>query len=528
MSLLEEPMTDEIKSIHCPSCGAPLQVEEDQTLVKCQYCGAQASITKKPEIGQLITTLFPPPPVSSNATRGFVLIAVVLVLVIGIVMAVISSVVVESVSQGVEITPGVKVWSIYSVYMAPSAGSDQPDAALLTYNSDETYRLLWVDWQAEQKPAWTSAPISSELSELNLAVTAENIYLAQGTRLTAYNRASGAVLWEASLSDFVSCEGCLQQTGDRVVALNKSGEVQAFDAQTGKSAWSVSLKETPDRLFILDGKPAVFDREDEVLLKVFDPRNGSLAFEIKPLCPNDVFDGDLQSPDLYSTAWLSADGKAIYFLYGFFTPACLERWNGTSGQREWQALMSEEWGRGYNLSRIQSDGVIYLALDGEVTSVVEASQEVRPLASVEDYTLSLVGASQDVLVLTARRNRGTVRWELWGLDAKTGTRLWQYVLESGEPLDKFASIINDNGEFTAHLVSGGVGVAQVYEDPDRLTFNVLDLKTGVSGEMKVYSLPETSIVTMGVQGWVGDVVWLKDDAVYVMDVLSGEALYSFP
>jgi hypothetical protein len=78
------------------------------------------------------------------------------------------------------------------------------------------------------------------------------------------------------------------------------------------------------------------------------------------------------------------------------------------------------------------------------------------------------------------------------------------------------------------LVSGGVGVAQVYEDPDRLTFNVLDLKTGVSGEMKVYSLPETSIVTMGVQGWVGDVVWLKDDAVYVMDVLSGEALYTFP
>lgn len=519
-------MVQKPQSLVCPSCGAPLKVKEDETRVECQYCHATVELPEDEQPPILIS----PPTIEYHYVQprrrlGWIFI-LVLLLVVGafaLPFILIASTTTRST------TPGVSVYSITSPLLLP--GSNQ--VLGITYNSDETRRPALLDFDQSNPLLWQAEDLGDEAYRARFLVTETQVVAAMDARLFALNRTDGALLWETSLSDAlpVGCEGCLQEADGRLFALTQLGTLHAYDLASGQQIWNTGLEETPRELYLFGSGPAVVDTLDGTpTIVIFDPASGQRLQEIAPTCPNHVFEDDPQEMDSSPMLWTDADRRYFYLAYGFWEPGCLEKWDAQSGERLYQSLLPEDLVRG-DLLHLQAGDLTVLApaSGSQVWLLENVSGEARQLVADENYNLRPVALQGQVVVVEAKRSRGSARYELWGISTASGERLWQFIPQGEEPAsENITSIIDSGGVYAVQALPGGLALLQAFDDPARITLETLNFQTGVSQGQVSYTPKETSIFSLEVIGWRENQVWLQSDGLLVLEINSGKRLYSWP
>ena len=523
-------MADDVRTLTCPSCGAPLKATQHDRRIQCQYCHATVDLPDNEEPPVVVTRIdftpadFSPPRETPKRTGTFIAL---LIFMLGIVPIGIVLLIMGLNNANKAITPGVVIYSVVNrMLVRDEAAGTTADIIGIAYNSDETHRLVYLDFDQDPVVQWKTEGLGDESYRVRFLVDGEQVFLVDETHLSVLNRADGTVLWETSLSDQLptACDTCLLVDEGRLYALTQIGTLHTFDRVMGQQLWSAGLTEIPDRLFLFNSGPGVIDNVDEVpTLIVFDKEGGQRLQNIQPVCPNRTFTSDPQEMSLYSEAWAGADRNTFFTAYGFWEPGCVDQWNVETGERVWQAEVSEELTRSAVLS-VTDDKMMYLAIEraGLLWAVDLDNGEARQLAAEENYYLRPLFSQDGVLVVEAQRTRGSTRFEIWGLDRESGERKWQVIPTAEASLDlQSSSIMDADGGFTVQNIDGGMALVQVFDDPERLTFDLIDLQTGVTQSQASYGMPEETILTFEKIGWDGNTIWIYSDEIYAFNGESG-------
>jgi outer membrane protein assembly factor BamB len=559
-----------LRALKCPSCNAPLDVDNDDRTVKCKFCGTVV------EVPQAAPNVVATPIVihtggsagtaggGSSVLRwvGCLVVVIVLVTALGSVAAVVpgflallglGSVVSdlpglpESVSELVpEIASSARL-RVNDALVLPPVDDAPADVLAVTFNvADSSYALSYID-ALSPSVRWSGPPPANNgFYSTQVLADDDQVYMIEKARLVALRRADGGTAWQASLVDEIgpSCEGCVRLLAGRVIALTKDGTVQAVDTESGRAAWSARLEATPDRLFIAGGLVVAVDAvENNGIFKVFDPGTGELLHTLEPSAPNEPFPNDPQTMQLYSPIVADEAGGALYTVLGIFPPTTFQKWDAAAGQLLWQteAPRGDVETPASSLEPVLLSDGLYTADRRQLVAVSAAEGEFRRLPGDPDYELTPMLAQDGVLVARARRTRGTERFEVWGLDAHTGERLWQYVPEAAQFADDerndfrmFVSQSSGSGDgegVWTWRAGGGLILVQGYGDQGRIVVERLNIADGVSGGQTPLNitLGNSLIITGELVQLTNRQAWLIiDGQLQVFDIATGEREYAWP
>ncbi len=546
-------MSEPFRVVECPSCGAPLQMTRQRERVfQCEFCGTvleDQSTARERAKGQkpkvvISSTAIPHPPTTPQTTisnRGCVLTTGCLFLiVIAVVGLLFVSPVGKQVVQDIQDEP--RVYSFGWARMLPSDNDTQPDLVGVTHNSDDTVRLVYVDFDATPPLRWQSEGLSDDASYVYnpMSVDRTLIYLAYKDQLTVFSRQDGDIAWQIALSDEVShaCQDCLQPFGDWLVALTTDGQLNGIKAQSGELGWSLRLTTTPRQLLNLADRVGVPDEgagpsgEEEVVgINVYDPASGDLIQRFVPQCPNEPFPNDPQELGLYDPVLLSDDGKGLYVPAGFFGPGCIQKWDTASLSQVWQTTMPIELVRSLEPeTHLLTEKALYLSYDDSLSVLNLSDGTYRELFSSPDYNLFPLAAQDDTLVILAERTRGSRRHELWGIDLAEGSRRWQFNPSAEAFYEGDSSVVYEEGLWAVGMRFGQVVVLEAFAEPVKLTFTLLNLADGSQEGASELSLDgDSSSYWFQVLGWHDDQVYLEiDGQLRLIDVTTATQVAAWP
>ncbi len=542
-------MTEKIRAVDCPSCGAPLKMpRERKRLFQCEFCGTtledqttpQERVTGRyPRVIIHSTVSQPSPDLSRGTSRTGPIIGCVALslIVLGVVISLVTvgAPKVEKPGSG-EGSDTLQVYSFGLAHLLPTDNDTQPDIVGVTRNSDDTKRMVYVDFDADQHLRWQSEPLGDGADYVFNKVVANSasIYMAYETTLAAFDRQDGTIVWQATLNDEVSniCRDCLQIYGDWLVALTADGVLNGINAQTGQGAWSVRLTATPRQLLNLAGKTAVLDEDGDVVgINVYEPATGALVQRIVPGCPNDPFPDRSQTLGIYDPVLVSSDGKNLYVPIGNFRPGCIQNWDAATLTQVWQTTVPVDVIR--SLGRepyLLTDKAFYIS-DGQDLSVVNLLDGTyREVFGDEDHNLVPLAAQDGVLVALAERTRGTRRYSLWGIDTATGSKRWEFTPDAEDLYERGSSVAYDDGIWNAGVTSDKVIVLEAFSDPSFVNFTVLDLADGTqTGTNRFDFGDDGSSYWIQVLGWSRDRVYLvMDSRLRAMDFTTATEIAAWP
>jgi outer membrane protein assembly factor BamB len=543
------PESEAVRAMTCPSCGAQIHVAEGQFRTTCEYCGALLELPHPSKPEAAVTIIVPPPNVLPKRPktidvqpRRWGQLAIILALVIfalagGIVYLVYQGMGSVDVSSITSALSSLRVST--PAMLIPGGDGQVTDALVHTYDSSNDTRFLAYLDGGTQTVRWQTDPLGEDSYRVAMAGNDKFIFAAVKTGVMALDRQTGQVAWQASISDELpySCSSdCLRLVGQRVVVLAKDGGLYGLDSQSGRTVWSTRLNSTPDRLYVTDDRVAVFDNRDEgVVLSIIDPVSGRELVALHPKC-TDPSSGFTDDADLNSPVLTVPDQNSLIILFGFFS-SCVQRWDIASGSLMWDASLSDiSFSFSFGPSPALIGGTIYVASEHQLVSVQAADGTWRVLIDDPDYEFVPLEEQDGILITRAKRTRGTTRFELWGVDATTGGRIWQHPFPGGEPLDEpdRMSGLLDKGDlgWTAHLTPAGLVVVQATAQPHQLTVETLDPKTGTSGG--THSVPLSGVSgdfysVPDVLGWPRDQLWLMvDGRIYVVNLTQPSLAYRWP
>jgi outer membrane protein assembly factor BamB len=418
-----------------------------------------------------------------------------------------------------------RVVANWTPILVPTTYTQSPDILLIAYNSDtEVYSLTLVDG-VTRSVRWRK-PLSKEGYYQSAAVPDQGrVYVADGSRLVALDQAKGQSVWEAALADVLPEKDCLRIFGERVVALTKDGQVQAFDKQTGRPAWNVRLTETPRRLWDVAGQPAVLDQKESgkgAYLAIFNPADGKVVQQITPKCrvKDHPWDETLYT---YNPVLVDNERQRLYFLFGS-QPMCVQCADSATGKALWATSVADvhlSWVKTYVLA---GDALyVTTGTGGGILAVVDTNKgTARQLVSDKDYELEMLAAREGTVVVHAVRQRGSRRDELWGLDAATGARRWQYILQAQDPVGHGSS----QGVWDVQLTTRGLVVLQSPPRENQLHVDTLDLKDGRIGQTSTVKLAHDDI---GAVVWTDSVAYVACwGKLYAVNLVTGAADFTWP
>jgi outer membrane protein assembly factor BamB len=434
-----------------------------------------------------------------------------------------------------------------SAALIPSTNDAPPDILVLTRQQpldggNATSRVVALNG-ASPALLWQSEPLGSELYETPLLATNERVIVLNKARLIALRRGDGAIAWEAPLSDEVSlntCRDCVRLIGDKVFALSDDGTLQAFEAATGRSLWTFQgIQDSPRGLYVLDGRPAFMDRNEntEGLLYVFDPASGARQ-TFRPECTSDPFFGPRYAD--WTTPLFFAPNGDFYLVFGW--PAlCLQRFDATTMQPVWSTVSPREGNVQLQSGSapLITERALYFANDKTLFSADAATGELRELLTDNDYRFTPLEAFEDVLVALAVRQRGSQRNEVWVVDTTTGERRWALDLGEDAPVGEtfgYGSIItNDATMWTWRATARGLQILRFYRAPDSvshaLRYQTYDWQTGQGDGQKEKRLGVDTIILTAPNFmlWRNEMLWMEMDGHLLgFDAASGEITYRWP
>lgn len=520
--------SDDVRTINCPTCGGPIPpFSGPQT--RCPFCGTavERPATAVPAI-QVVTPARVPaqPAARSRGCAGpfFLIGLAVALLAVGVAFFMLL--------PGKSSAPGFITSLSRSVQGSaiPVAADRQglPDLLVFTYDSSSSERYLTYLDGANNTLRWDSPPVSTDVYAAGVVVRNQRVYLADGAVLMALDQGNGQVAWQANLSDNVVhyCENCVQVVGGYVAALSQDGVLQGFEAASGRPAWSVRLNETPRNLWAVKDMVAVLDWEmpndsDSIVLQLRDPATGQVVQRLPGVCEEGRYEANLPIYD--PNIVLDPSGGALFMFYDLL-PACVQRWDLATGQVDWQLWAEDHYFDRFNAPLRMSGGKIYGSYNGRVIAVDVEKGELDLLVDEQDYELALQGEQDGTLIVLARRQRGSARYELWGVNADSGNVPWKYIPQEEEPIEGSGGWAADKG-FAWQLTREGLAVLHLNAEPPVLIVGTIDVKTGQETVLGTAGLDDDYWAGLS---WSGDTAWLTVRKVYAIDLVSGKVLSTWP
>jgi outer membrane protein assembly factor BamB len=392
--------------------------------------------------------------------------------------------------------------------------------------SDSRYTVALIDG-ATQAARWQSQPLSKEAYQGRLVTGHNMVYLTDQERLIALRMSDGTQAWQSSLDvePQTGCAECLRLIGNHLIVLEKNGGLQAFDAQTGKPAWSMRLTDQPRQL------PVVSDRlvttqpsedKDGTIISFLDPATGKAALKLDPHCTKPNQFAELERPASDTPFMFSADGKTMYTVYGFFSK-CAQAFDLTSGKPRWEVpiddkLVPSSW---YNTTTLLTEQELFFTKDDKILALDTANGDVHTLIENKDYRLRPLALHDSTLIVLAAPTWDSRRQALWGVDAASGERHWQEPLQAHELRQGSSS-----GDWDWQLTPSGLQVIQVLRDQAHLLVETLNPRTGDSASKQEIALTDLHSPSLYRALWTEDTAWLKlDSKVYAIDLATGKTVY---
>jgi len=520
--------TDDVRTINCPSCGGPIPpFQGDQT--RCPFCGTTVLGPEPPKPAIHVTVT--PPAVSYPAAsrRGCVSPLVVGLAVLLLAGGVALFLFLPSKSSAPGLLVSLSRSTSESAIVVPADRAGPADLLVESYDSTNEERYLSYVDGANHRLLWDSPPVSTDLYLEGVVVRNQMVYLADGTKLLALNQGDGQVAWQTNLADSVTsiCVDCVQVVGGYVVVLSQDGTLQAFEAVSGRPAWSKRLNETPRNLWAVNEQVAVVDYMQpndiySVAVQLCDPATGDVRQSFSGYCKDE---GHHYSylPIYDPNVVIDPEGQTLTMLHGL-VPGCIQQWDLTTGQESWQL-----WAEDHYLDRFTSpplliEGRVYASYSGRIIAVDLEQGSLDILLDEEDYELALQGGREGILIVLARRQRGSTRYELWGVDADSGQVPWKYIPQDEEPIESSGGWAADKA-FAWHLTRDGLAVLHVNAEPPTLVVGTIDTRTG----------QETVLGTAGLDGdywaglaWSDSYAWLTIRKVYTIDLVTGKVVGTWP
>ena len=528
---VENDLAKNPTSLTCPSCGAPLKVAELQTRVDCQYCHATIELPADKSNPIIIQ----PPTIPDfqyikpiGRLIGW-LVGFFLFLVIGGIAIVLFTTKSKSVDQTLE---GVRIYSIYDLKLLPSNDVQAAKQFVgISYNSDESRKLTMLDFDQEPILRWQATDLGEQSYQSIYTIAGDNVVLVSKTNLSLLRRSDGIKIWETSLSDQLptSCDSCLVVSENTIFALTQIGVLHAFDLITGQQKWSKSFEKWHEGIAIFDNNPIVVHEIEGVLAIVtYDGTNGQILKKSNPTCPNYIFTDDPQEFEMNSD--LIINDKFYYLLYGFWEPGCFEKWNPSTNTMEWQSLLPETLVRS-DQHILFSDEWIFIAAErsNQIWKIESKNGNASLFLENENYSIRPVEFQDNILIVQAIRTKGSSRYEIWGYDLTSGDRIWQIIPQAFRSIEVNASsIIDSAGVYDIHLTSNKLILLQAFDDPARITFDQIDLASGVVQKQTSFTLPDQTVFSLSLIGWQDQIAWLDTDEIYGFDSFTGQPIAQWP
>ncbi|MBK9710830.1 MAG: PQQ-binding-like beta-propeller repeat protein [Kouleothrix sp.] len=546
------PDSHEAEVFSCPSCGSAIAMEGERGA--CVYCGA--AIERPSGVARMLGASSPggsltkpiPRAVRAGAPQRGASARLVVALVLIAALAgfgvgrALPSRTVAAPTAGPGAAPTIAPSSPQAEVAPISAGSvsdlaavlprDGPGGDLIVYayhsgsNGSSFYTVARIDGQT-RAARWQSPALSKDATRGTLVASRDTLYLTDQDKLLALRLSDGAPAWQVTLDVEPpnGCEECLRVGGDRVVVLEKNGGLQAFDAQSGQRAWSTRLADQPRTLPLVGERLVTIQPsqdKDGQLLSFLSMAGGKATLQLDPHCPRAQGSTDDERPEPYSPFLFSADGSAMYTIYGFFKQ-CAQAWDLATGKVRWQVPIDDRlapgsWSQG---SALLTEQALFAGNGQLLWSIDTADGKVRILDDDKEYNLTPLAERSGMLIALASPNWDSQRQILWGLDAKTGERHWQYKLQGHTWLGQSSS-----GDWEAQLTPKGLVVLQVLRDEARLVVETLDPRTGTSAGRQESELTDMHMPGLRRSLWGEDTAWLEIDSdIFAVDLASGKIMY---
>ena len=394
-----------------------------------------------------------------------------------------------------------------------TAGDGPPDVVLegRHYNTDpETSVLVRMSAQ-DGRILWESEPIIAGRSPTLRDLTSDGtrIYTVIGDQLTAYQASDGKQLWNVTLPDelnyCVKAQGksCLKVYKDVLLALCKDGTLQALAAPTGKLLWNredqVSLSSGAGILLVKDQVVAFEENPDNnYSLLLLDLTTGR---ETGRITTNNLYS--------YTPIYYDPTGQNIYLVFG----SSIEKWSlqGSKPERVWQETPADHYASNYSKDILTSDS-LYLNFDNVTSAINTQDGKVRFTLSLKDYVITPLAAQGDRLLVLAQRTRGTNRYELWGVDAALGNKVWSLNFDKSQPVSEFMGTVDDPriSPWVWKVRGNNLIVAQFKTGPDRIDMQTYQIEDGkqVSASSGAITGSDGDYFLGDVIGWQGGAFWM--------------------
>ncbi|MFH2102355.1 MAG: PQQ-binding-like beta-propeller repeat protein [Chloroflexota bacterium] len=428
-----------------------------------------------------------------------------------------------------------RMGAISPALLLPSGQGSLPDVAAVFYNGNTEARVIGLLDSASSELTWQTEALPGDGLVDAMAVGGDLIYVVTRANLMAFHRGDGSLAWQVTLPDrLLYGQKSLAVTPDQVLVLTLDRSLQAYDSVTGQILWSRVMAGYDRQIRVMAGQLVVIEYtgdESTYSLLFLDPADGSQQRVITPLC-GQGYSADTVMTD--SGLVYDESAHALYLIFGRYN-GCVQRYDLRSGEMLWEAFNEAGFNSLGDIGSVQTVERLYFSDENRIYSIDKGAGIVQLLLEEQDYEFHPLSVSADVLVIRARRTRGSERFELWGLDAVTGGRLWQHDLGSSLPLDPPDEIVGlideDDSGWTWRQTPQGLLLLDFRAEPNRLVLTTLDPADGSNlGEMTVpfetismdfFSAPD-------IIGWSGQVVYLiLNTHVYVLDITSGELLLRY-
>lgn len=532
-------MNERVRAIRCPSCGAPIGLPEGgERLFACQFCGSTLEDQTTPEeretgsfprlviheLPQVTSPPLPRPeitfsPEMTKRTRRVGGLIALLAFVPGVIGVLVALVFVGIAVFGEPaFLSGLFSGRIYSyglVRLVPGENDSQPDIIAVARYPDEISRMVYLDFDPEPSPRWTSEPLGDGAAYIYnaSAYNQTHFFMVYETSLAAFDRATGEITWLVELSDEVSnvCQDCLQFFGDYVVALTADGRLSAFKVQTGETVWKVRLTTEPRKLINLAGRAAVIDeQEDEIGINIYQPDSGELLQRIVPTCPDDIFPDKPQYISIYGPVFITSDHNTMVVPLWQYTPGCLQTWDGTSLTKVQETLISNDILGGLSSHNyLFTDEILYIGHDENLYTVNLADGSSALAYSNPDYDFVPIDAAAGVSLVSANRTRGSNQLSLRGVHPDSGVEPWIYEPVAKEYIEAGSTVVDDDGVWYAYAYADKAIILEAFSDPALATLTVLNLLDGsIMNSNSVQFDKDDTDYWIQIPGWYQDQIFV--------------------
>ena len=416
------------------------------------------------------------------------------------------------------------------VALIPSTNDTSPDFALGLYNPDKDTRFIGLVNGTTGKLVWQTANFSGSGGADALTSGTDLVYAANNNNLLAYRKSDGSQAWQVQMSDKLNYgASTLLVTAGRVITDNADQTIQAYDAITGSLVWSKRLGGYDRTLRLMGNSLVVIDYAagtTDYGLVFLDPATGSQQKGLTPTC---TYNNYISNIDPDSGLLYDASENALYLVYGS-SYGCVQRIDLTNGQTLWEADNQGNFNFvADGFQSLMTDSTLYFSNGNDLLAVDKSAGTMKVLLTNPDYELLPLAVAGDKLIVRARRTRGTERFELWGLDAASGTQSWQVDLQGASSIDppnEMVGLIDDTGSgYTWKLGAAGLAVIKFQAKPNQLVLETFNPATGVSQGKQTVALNKVSGDFYGIPalvGWQGNLAFISlESNIYSLDLTTG-------